>query len=65
MNYTSTRSKIKPISSAEAILRGLSDDGGLFVPEKFPKVTLDEISSLEDKTDIIGLVKTTSNKNPR
>ena len=50
MNYTSTRSKIKPISSAEAILRGLSDDGGLFVPEKIPKVTLDEIGALKDKS---------------
>ncbi len=50
MNYTSTRSKIKPISSAEAILRGLSDDGGLFVPEKIPKVTLDEIAALKDKS---------------
>ena len=50
MNYTSTRSKIKPISSAEAILQGLATDGGLFVPEKIPKVTLEEIDKLRDKS---------------
>ena len=50
MKYVSTRSKIKPISSAEAILQGLSADGGLFVPEKIPKVTLEEIGSLQGKT---------------
>lgn len=50
MKYISTRSKIKPITSAEAILRGLSTDGGLFVPEKIPKVTLEEIDALKDKT---------------
>ncbi|MBE8954262.1 MAG: threonine synthase [Quinella sp. 2Q5] len=50
MKYVSTRSKTKPISSAEAILQGLAADGGLFVPEKIPKVTLDEIGALVDKT---------------
>ena len=49
MKYTSTRSKIAPISSAEAILQGLAEDGGLFVPEKIPKVTLEEIEGLRDK----------------
>ena len=50
MKYLSTRSKIKPITSAEAILRGLAADGGLFVPEKIPKVKLEEIGSLQGKT---------------
>lgn len=50
MKYISTRSKIKPISSAEAILQGLSADGGLFVPEAIPKVSLKEIGELQDKT---------------
>ena len=50
MKYTSTRSKITPIDSAEAILQGLAEDGGLFVPEKIPKVTLEEIDSLRDKS---------------
>ena len=50
MKYISTRSKIKPVSSAEAILQGLAPDGGLFVPEKIPTVSLNEIDALKDKT---------------
>ncbi|MBR0261464.1 MAG: threonine synthase [Selenomonadaceae bacterium] len=50
MKYISTRSKIKPINSAEAILQGLATDGGLFVPEKIPKVTIEEIGELQKKT---------------
>ena len=50
MKYISTRSKITPINSAEAILQGLAADGGLFVPEKIPKVSLDEIGGLLTKT---------------
>lgn len=50
MKYISTRSKIKPISSAEAILQGLAKDGGLFVPEKIPKVTLEDLDALKEKS---------------
>ena len=50
MKYISTRSKINPINSAEAILQGLAPAGGLFVPEKIPKVTLEEIGALQGKT---------------
>lgn len=46
MKYISTRSKIEPITSAQAILQGISADGGLFVPEEFPKITLQEIENL-------------------
>lgn len=49
MKYISTRSKIAPLNSAEVILKGIADDGGLFVPETIPKVTLDEIKSLIEK----------------
>ena len=49
MKYISTRSKSKPITSAEAILQGLAADGGLFVPEKIPHVTLEEIGELQNK----------------
>ncbi len=48
MKYVSTRSKIEPINSAEAILQGLSEDGGLFVPESIPKISLAEIEKLVD-----------------
>ncbi|MBQ7477184.1 MAG: threonine synthase [Selenomonadaceae bacterium] len=43
MKYTSTRSKITPVTSAEAILQGLAPDGGLFVPETIPKIKLEDI----------------------
>ncbi len=37
MKYKSTRSSIE-VSPSEAILKGLADDGGLFVPVKIPKI---------------------------
>lgn len=50
MKYISTRSKIEPINSAQAILQGLSADGGLFVPEEIPQITLQEIEKLRAMT---------------
>ena len=38
MRYTSTRDKRISIAASEAIVRGISRDGGLFVPEELPKV---------------------------
>ncbi len=40
MKYTSTRDNSKVFSASEAIVKGISDDGGLFVPSSFP--VLDE-----------------------
>ena len=50
MQYRSTRNKGIAVSSAEAIKKGLSNEGGLFVPESFPAVTKEEIQSLADKS---------------
>ncbi len=36
MKYTSTRDTSKEFSASEAIVKGISDDGGLFVPSSFP-----------------------------
>ncbi|MBZ9634471.1 threonine synthase [Clostridium sp. FP1] len=36
--YKSTRGNEKAVTSAEAIARGLSEDGGLFVPTSIPKL---------------------------
>ena len=38
--YRSTRSNSEPVTASQAILKGLSDDGGLFVPDHIP--TLDK-----------------------
>lgn len=36
--YRSTRSDRDPVSASQAILQGLSEDGGLFVPDHMPKL---------------------------
>ena len=46
MDYFSTRGAKERISSAAAILKGLASDGGLFVPDSFPQMTLSEIEAL-------------------
>lgn len=45
MNYLSTRGSNERITASQAILKGLSDDGGLFVPSKFPDLR-DEFKNL-------------------
>ena len=46
MKYISTRGGGAPVESAEAIKRGLCDDGGLFMPEVLPALTADELSTM-------------------
>ncbi|NMP38030.1 MAG: threonine synthase [Clostridiales bacterium] len=46
MNYTSTRDKALKVSSCEAITKGISSDGGLFLPTEIPSLTADDISRL-------------------
>ena len=38
MFYLSTRGSKNKVTAAEAIVQGLAEDGGLFVPEVFPQV---------------------------
>ncbi len=49
MLFTSTRGKTDLVSSAHAITRGLANDGGLFVPQSFPKMRLNDIKAMENK----------------
>lgn len=46
MKYISTRNKSIKVTSAEAIVSGLSKDGGLFVPEVFPRLTAEDFEEL-------------------
>lgn len=46
MFYNSTRNSDIKVSSAEAITQGISAEGGLFVPESIPSVTMDEVKNL-------------------
>lgn len=56
MLYTSTRDKNVHVSSAQAIAQGISAEGGLFVPEDIPKLSLDQIAMLA-KLDYIERAK--------
>ena len=47
MMYSSTRGG-QSVTSAEAIIAGLAQDGGLFVPKKIPSLSLQELQSLEN-----------------
>ena len=46
--YKSTRSKEGTLKASEAILKGLADDGGLFVPLEIPKldVSIEDLSKM-------------------
>lgn len=48
MKYTCTRNSNIAISASEAIVKGISDDGGLFVPSSFPILSLEDIEALID-----------------
>lgn len=46
MKYTCTRNSKIEISASEAIVKGISNDGGLFVPSSFPILSLADIENL-------------------
>ena len=46
MFYTSTRDKSVKVTAAEAIAKGISSDGGLFVPVEIPQISLKFIEKL-------------------
>ncbi len=46
MKFFSTRGGEKVDCAAKAIAKGLAEDGGLFVPEKFPKISLQQIDEM-------------------
>ncbi len=49
--YNSTRSNGAPVKASQAILKGLSDDGGLFVPDHIPALdkSLKELAGMDYK----------------
>lgn len=46
MNYISTRDKLSIRTASQAILEGISPEGGLFVPEEIPRLSEEELSAL-------------------
>ena len=56
MNYVSTRNTDIKVSASQAITKGISSEGGLFVPENLPAVSVAEIEKLAS-LDYIGRAK--------
>ena len=54
MNYVSTRDTAVKVSASQAITKGISSEGGLFVPENLPKVSMSEIEKIAGY-DYIGI----------
>ena len=46
MHYVSTRDADRRLTASEAIIEGLSRDGGLYLPEQIPQITLAQIEAL-------------------
>lgn len=46
MQYQSTRDKGKKASASQAILQGISTEGGLFVPEKLPELSVQRLEKM-------------------
>ncbi len=47
MQFFSTRDQSRRVSASQAIAQGLSDEGGLFVPERFPQVDAKALCALD------------------
>lgn len=56
MIYTSTRDTSVRVTASQAIAKGISADGGLFVPTEIPKLSLDDLRRI-GSLDYIGRAK--------
>ena len=43
LRYVSTKGGISPVDFETAVLQGFADDGGLFVPEKIPQLSINQL----------------------
>ena len=57
--YKSTRNNERKVTASEAILKGLAEDGGLFVPEFIPKldVTMDDLKDMTYQETAYAVMK--------
>ena len=46
MRYVSTRGGAKPQPFMEILLEGLAPDGGLFLPEEYPRLATADLSAM-------------------
>ena len=49
MLYVSTRNEEEKVTASQAVLKGLAEQGGLFVPEKIPSLDV-TVEALADMT---------------
>src|SRR5690606_38217422 len=49
MQFVSTRGQAPALGFSDAVLAGLASDGGLYVPQSWPQVSLGEIASFAGK----------------
>ena len=57
--YGSTRGAGEKVTASQAILKGLADDGGLFVPERIPALpmSMKELSVLSYQETALAVMK--------
>lgn len=49
MQFVSTRGQSKPLGFCDALLAGLADDGGLYLPKEWPQFSATEMAQLANK----------------
>lgn len=57
MQFFSTRDQSRKVTASEAIAQGLSQEGGLFVPESFPQVDVQALCGLDYPTLAAEILK--------
>ncbi len=57
--FSSTRNKNEKVTASQAILKGLAEDGGLFVPDSIPSldVSLDELAAMSYQETAYAVMK--------
>jgi threonine synthase len=53
MNYISTRNNQKNFTFKDVFLKGLADDGGLFVPKSIKQFKKEELNNLKTSVTMI------------
>ena len=54
MLYNSTQNSSEVVSAAQAIAQGISKDGGLFVPQEFPKINNETFKALLNVSESVN-----------
>ena len=59
LSYQSTRGGERGMTASQAILKGLADDGGLFMPTEFPKldISIEELAAMNYRETAYQVMK--------